>query len=163
MKQQKKVEYGIIIMLLVFNAFFSLLSVVNVRADIDPADIDYSWELDTFSAEISRIWDNDNFLMNETGTYNEVFNYSQGYAISDDEWIEEESVFTYKVNYSYFSNLTLLGDYALRVDLDIYKVDISYGSSVKFIWVGLKNGTFRAEYNVNDITHDFKHENTFYK
>ena len=163
LKQQKKVKYSIVIMLLMFNALFSALSVINVSADIDPADIDYSWELDTFSAEISRVWDNDNFLMNETGSYNDVFNYSHGYAISDTEWIEEESVFTYNVNYSYFSNLTLLGDYALSVNFDIYKVDISYGSSVKFIWVGFKNGTFNAEYNIYDITHDFKHENSFYK
>lgn len=163
MKQLKKVEYGIVVTLLVLNVLFSIVPVVNVHADINPADINYGWELDTFSAQIGKVWNNDNFLMNETGTYNEVFNHSRGYAISDTEWMEEESVFTYNVNYSYFSNLTLFGDYALNVNLDVYKVDISYGTAVSFIWVGFKNGTFRAEYNIYDVTHDFKHENSFYK
>ena len=163
MKQIKKVGYGVIATLLVLNALFSIVPVVNVRADFNPAEIDYSWELDTFTAHISRVWDDNNFLMNETGTYNDVFNHSRGYAISDTEWIEEESVFTYDVNYSYFSNLSLFGDYALNVDLDVYKVDISYGSSVNFIWFGFKNGTFRIDYNIYDINHDFKHENSFYK
>ena len=163
MKQIKKVEYGIVITLLVLNLLFSIVPITNVHADINPSDINYSWALDTFSAQIDRVWNNDNFLMNESGTYNDVFNHSRGYAISDTEWIEEESVFTYNVNYSYFSNLTLFGDYALSVDLDVYKVSISYGTSVSFVWVGFKNGTFSAEYNIYNITHDFKHENSFYK
>jgi hypothetical protein len=150
-------------MLLVFNAFFSIVSVVNVCADIDPADINYSWELDTFSAHVSRVWDDTEFLTNETGSFNDIFNYSRGYAISEDEWLEEESVYTYNVNYSYFSNLTLTGDFTLDVNLDVYKVDISYGSSVYFIWIGFKNGTYCLEVNVNNISRDYKYENTFYK
>jgi hypothetical protein len=102
-------------------------------------------------------------LKNDTGSFNEVFNHSRGYAISEDEWIEEESIFTYNVNYSYFSNLTLFGDYDLSVDLDVYKVSISYGTSVSFIWVGFKNGTLNIEYHIYDMSHDFKHENSFYK
>jgi len=142
---------------------FPVISLVRDQEPIKPEDIKYNWKLDTFSAQIGTIWNGDTFLMNETGTYNEVFNYSRDYAISDTEWIEEESVFTYNVNYSYFSNLSLFGDYALNVNLDVYKVDISYGSSVFFVWVGFKNGTFSAEYNIDDISHDFKHENSFYK
>ncbi len=163
LKQIKKVKYGFVIILLTFNAFFSVLSVVNVRGDIDPADIDVDWELDTFSAHISRVWDDTEFLMNETGSYNDVFNYSHGYAISEDEWIEEESVFTYNVNYSYISNLTLTGDFTIDVNFDVYKVDISYGTSVKFIWIALKNGTYYTEYIVDSISRDYRFENSFYK
>jgi hypothetical protein len=163
MKQLKKVKYGFVITLLVFSALFSVVPVVNVRADIDPADIIYSWELDTFSAHVGRVWNDTNFLLNESGSINDVFNHSYGYAISEEEWIEEESVFSYNVNYSYYSNLTLTGDSTIDVDFDVYKVDISYGSSVYFIWVGFKNGTFYSEYNVNNMTHDFSFENSFYK
>ena len=152
-----------VIIALLATSVFPLIPLVKAQEPIDPEDIEYDWELETFSAQISRVWNNDTFLMNETGTYNEVFNHSRGYAISDTEWIEEESEFTYDVNYSYFSNLTLLGDYALSVDLDVYKVSISYGTAVSFIWVGLKNGTLSIEYNIDSITHDFKHENSFYK
>ena len=128
-----------------------------------PEVIRYKWDLDTFSAQIATVWDNDNFLMNETGDYNEVFNFSCGYAISDTEWVEEESIFTYNISYSYFSNLTLSGDYALDVNLDVYRVQVSYSTSVFFLWVALKSGTFSAEYNIYDINHDFRHENLFNK
>ncbi len=140
-----------------------MISLVSGQEPLKPEDIKYDWSLETFSAQVGKVWNNDTFLMNETGTFNEVFNYSRGYAISDTEWIEEESVFTYNVNYSYFSNLSLFGDYALTVNLDVYKVDISYGTSVFFVWVALKNGTFSAEYNIYSVTHDFRHENSFYK
>jgi hypothetical protein len=151
------------ITLLMFNALFSIVSFTNVRGDIDPADINYSWELDTFSAQISRIWEDTNFLMNETGSYDDTFNHSYGYAISEDEWIEQESVFTYRVNYSYYSNLTLTGDFTIDVDFDVYKVEISYGSTVNLIWIGFKNGTYSAEYVIDCISHNYKHENSFYK
>jgi len=153
---------AVIIALLATSAF-PVIPLVEAQESIDQKDIEYDCKLETFSAQIGKVWNNDNFLMNESGTYNEVFNHSRGYAISDTEWIKEESVFTYNVNYSYFSNLSLFGDYALGVNLDVYKVSISYGTSVSFIWVGFKNGTFSAEYNIYDITHDFKHENSFYK
>ncbi len=151
------------IIALVATSFFPLFILVNAQAPLKPEKIQYDWSLETFSAQIVTVWDHETFLMSETGTYNEVFNYSRGYAINDAEWIEEESMFTYNVNYSYFSNLSLYGNYALDVNLDVYQVDISYGNAISFIWVGLKNGTFNAEYNIFDITHDFKHENEFNK
>jgi hypothetical protein len=163
LKKLKNTKIVVVITLLVINALFSIVPVVNVRGDIDPVDINYSWSLDTFSAHISRVWDDSNFLMNESGSYNDVFNHSHGYAISDTEWIEEESVFTYNVNFSYYSNLTLTGDFVIDVNFDIYRVDISYNTSVYFIWIGFKNGTYNAEYVIDCITHDYRHENSFYK
>ena len=141
-------------------SFFPVFPLVKAGK---PEVIRYQWDLDTFSAQIATVWDNDNFLMNETGDYNEVFNFSRGYAISDTEWVEEESIFTYNISYSYFSNLTVSGDYALDVNLDVYRVQISYSTSVFFLWVALKSGTFSAEYNIYDINHDFRHENLFNK
>jgi len=152
-----------IIITILVSGFFPLIPLVSAQEPFNPTKIKYNWSLETFSAQIGTVWDHESFRMNESGTYDEVFNYSRGYALSDTEWIEEESVFTYNVNYSYFSNLSLFGDYALNVNLDVYKVDISYGTSVFFVWVGLKNGTFSAEYNIYNITHDFRHENSFYK
>ena len=139
------------------------ISSVTAQVTVDPKDIKYDWKLETFSTHISKVWDNEQFLMNETGTFIDSFNYSREYSISDTEWIEEESVFTYNVNYSYFSDLTLSGDYAVNVEIDAYKVDISYGTSVFFLWAALKDGNFGAEYNIYNINHDFKHENSFYK
>ncbi len=152
-----------IIITILVSGFFPLIPLVSAQDPFGPTKIKYNWSLETFSAQIGTVWDHESFRMNESGTYDDVFNYSRGYALSDTEWIEEESVFTYNVNYSYFSNLSLFGDYALNVNLDVYKVDISYGTSVFFVWVGLKNGTFSAEYNIYNITHDFRHENSFYK
>ena len=149
--------------MLLATSFFPLITLVSAQKPLKPENIQYDWNLETFSAQVGTVWNHETFLMNETGSYNEIFNYSRGYAISDTEWMEEESVFTYNVNYSYFSNLNLFGDYSLDIDLDVYKVDISYGTSVYFIWVGLKSGTFSAEYNIYSMYHDFKHENTFYK
>ncbi len=159
----KKPKMMIMLVFLLIPIISPAISLVAAQETVDPKDINYSWELETFSAHIGKVWDNELFLMNESGAYIDSFNHSRGYAISDTEWIEEESVFNYNVNYSYFSSLYLLGDYSLDVNLDVYKVDISYGNSVDFTWVALKNGTLGAEYNIYNINHDFKHENSFHK
>ena len=158
-----KIKYSIMMGFLLIMVASPYISLVIAQETLDPKKINYSWELETFSAHIGKSWDNERFLMDEKGTYIDSFNYSRGYAISDTEWIEEESVFNYNINYSYFSDLTLSGDYDLTVNLDVYKVSISYGTSIFFVWVALKNGNFGAEYNIYDVSHDFKHENVFYK
>lgn len=150
----------ITIILLLSSGLSSLIPTTN--AQIQPR-INFTWILDTYSTEVTTTWDQTSFVMNHTGTYTDVFNYSYGHAISADEWIEEETVFTYDINYTYVSNTTLTGKVAMRTILDVYRVDVSYGKELSLIWLALRNGTYETEAYLSQYEQDYTYSNDYYR
>lgn len=139
------------------------INLIQTTRAAKPPEITYSWNLDTYSTEVTTTWDQTSFLMNHTGTYTDVFNYSYGHAISSDEWLEEETIFTYDINYTYVSNTTLTGNFTMRTVLDGYRVDVSYGTGLDLIWLALKNGTYEMDVFLGQNEQDYTYSNEFYR
>jgi len=151
----------VILLLFIVGTFLNIPS-IKVQAKKKEDNLTYNWQQTTFSYQIGKIWNADNFFMNETGAFHDIFNYTIGYE-NNSYWIVEDSIFTYNVNYSYVSNLTLTGNYFMRGDFEIYRVDISSDDIVNLIWLALKDGSLEAEYNINKMEYDYRHEYQYYK
>lgn len=106
-------------------------------------------------------FDQSSFLMNYTGRYTDEFNYSYGYTVSEDEWIEEETIFTYDINYSYYSNTTLTGNLGMQTALNAYRVDISYGKGLTLIWFALRDGTYEIVTYLTQLKQDYLYSNEY--
>ncbi len=122
----------------------SIFAVLPLVRGAPPPAITYSSGLETYSTEIVDIWNGDSFIINETGSYSGVFNYTFGYEI-DSYWIEEERTVTYISDYSFFQNTTLTGNNTLSMDIDMYTINVSYGDVINLVWMAMKNGTMTWE------------------
>jgi hypothetical protein len=147
--------------------FLSILSFLILSPSVSKAQsavkLDYSWREFNYNTSITKHYGSESFILEESGTVEDSFNYSYGYAVSDSEWVEEESIFSYNSTYNYFSNTTITGDYTLELDFTVYCVDISYGKAVQILWFALKEGTTHAIFDFSRIKEQFRNSNNFSK
>ncbi|MFW9879579.1 MAG: hypothetical protein ACFFG0_41415 [Candidatus Thorarchaeota archaeon] len=124
----------------------------------------FSWAQATYSATSSKIWNGEALIQNYTGSYSDVFTFTDHYIYpSNNTYIEESRVVNHDANYSYYYNYTMEGYLDLDIDITVYKVDVNYGSSAKLIWMALKKGfyeldTYRETYGYNYEYNETNHQ-----
>ncbi|MHA2336152.1 MAG: hypothetical protein ACXACX_02565 [Candidatus Hodarchaeales archaeon] len=110
--------------------------------------LSYSWEEVTFSESQVLVWDDDSYVINDSGSFTAdvysassyKYNESGGYVIREDSTITMDANFTSSVN------ITTSGNSTLNIDIDMYQVNVDYGQNVKLYWFAGKNGTIEHEY-----------------
>ncbi|MFX1344645.1 MAG: hypothetical protein ACFFBC_00535 [Promethearchaeota archaeon] len=148
-------------MLLVLNIHSALLLVDAKQGEDEYAT--FSWTQTTYSATYSKIWDGESVIQNYTGSYSDVFTFTDHYVnLTDNTYIEETRIVDYDANYSYYYNYTREGSFDLDIDINVYRVDVDYGSA-KLIWMALKKGfyeldTYRETYGYNYGYNETNHQ-----
>jgi len=115
------------------------------------------------SFRVSDEWVEESRVLSEMGTFSDTYNYSFGYALNENEWLEENRRVTYASNYTYYLNTTLTGDFSMSMDIDAYRVDVSFGKSASVIWLAIKNGTYEVNYNLDEIKQEQEFINEYTK
>lgn len=135
---------------------FSCFGPVLVTSAPTPK-LTYNWEETTYHFALNRVWNGDSEIINFTGTYSDTKVSSHSFYNSiNNTMIEETRTTYYNANYSAFNNKTIKGYIDIVMDLDVYRVDVDYGKSVKLIWMALKEGSFNVEYYREDWEEDFE-------
>ncbi|MFX1280946.1 MAG: hypothetical protein ACFFA3_16460 [Promethearchaeota archaeon] len=107
----------------------------------------FSWKQTTYSTSLSLVWDGDPLTENYTGSYSDTFTDEVTYFNhSDNAYFEERRTVNYDANYSHFCNYTCSGYLNVDIDIEVYRVDVDYGSSVKLVWMALKKGDYDWDY-----------------
>jgi hypothetical protein len=112
-----------------------------------PPSVNYSWEETAFSQSRVLIWGDDSYVVNDSGSYTDVFNTeSYKYNVSEGYVIREESIIYFDANFTSEANITTSGNSTINIDVDAFQVNVDYAQHVKFIWIAAKNGTLEYEY-----------------
>jgi hypothetical protein len=120
----------------------------SLKTSPPPPSINYSWEETTFSESRVLVWNDDSYVVNDSGSYTAdvysadsyKYNVSGGYVIREDSTISLDANFTSSVN------VTTSGNSTININIDAYQVNLDYGQNVKFMWFAGKNGTLEYEY-----------------
>ena len=111
--------------------------------------VDFSWQETSYSTTISRTWDNEVDIINHSGSYRDIYTVQDiSFNFSEDTFTRAIRTINLDANYSYLLNTTLTGSLDLSMSLDVYRVDIDYGTGLKYIWIAVKKGTLEMEYTI---------------
>ena len=139
------------------------ISMVFVTAQDLSINPRIQWKEMTYSTSISRIWNNENHIIDYSGNYSGVNNYTCEYKDIDGNWIEEERTITHDSSYTCFSNITVTGDIVMDINLDVYHVEVSHENYIQLIWMALKEGSFTLEFNIDKYERYYYYENDYYQ
>jgi len=148
-------------MVLLFLSSFSVSFMVSGSlhtADPKP-ELNYSWEETTFSKSRVLVWNDDSYMVNDSGSYTAdvysadyyKYNVSEGYVIREDSTITLDANFTSSVN------VTTSGNSTINIDIDAYQVNVNYGQDVKFMWFAGRNGTLEYEYYLSKRVENYSY------
>ena len=121
----------------------------------------FSWAETTFSTSLAKVWNGDPVFQNYTGSYSDVYTFTDHYINhSDNTYIEEKRIVDYDANYSYYYNYSFEGSFDLDIDMTVYRVDVDYGSSAKLIWIALKKGFYEIEWYFESYGFNYEYNET---
>jgi hypothetical protein len=109
--------------------------------------LSYSWQDTTFDFSQELDWENEVLTIEDNGNYSEVYNsihYTYNYVIS--RYVIENRTTYHTANYSSAIERVTSGNMTMNMNMDVYRVNIDYGSGVKLIWFAMKRGTIDYEY-----------------
>ena len=110
----------------------------------------YSWKETTYNTSKTIIWNDENQLLNYS-LNDPISNYSTTSIIDDgDYYIVKETNYITERNFSVFHNLTFSGNKTINLDLNVYRVDVSYGDGLQLIWMATKDGNLKIETWIDD-------------
>ena len=115
-------------------------------ADPEPK-LSYSWQDTTYSFSQELEWEDETVSVIDSGNYSEVYNsihYTYNYVIN--RYIIENRTTYHTANYTSAVERVTTGNATINMDMDVYRVNIDYGSGVKLIWFAMKSGTIDYEY-----------------
>jgi len=118
----------------------------------------FSWEETTYSTSLSLVWDGDSVVQNFTGSYSDVFTVDINYYnTSDSAYFEERRVVDYDANYTQFYNYTHKGYLDIDIDIEVFQVQVDYGSSVKLVWMALKKGYYELDNYIDNTGYSYEY------
>ncbi len=138
-------------------AFISILVLstgdLKVYAQEPTPGITFSWSEETFTFSVDQVWDGTPEVLNFTGEYaDDYIHWNHYYNGTGDTWVREDVVTNHFANFSYFYNGSKTGYIKLNFTLEVYRVDISIGTSGKVIWMAVKSGIMEYEKHVGNET-----------
>ena len=154
----KRKKSKVMMILLVLMIYSTAFGNYNVVGDPKPPSVSFDWSEETYSVSFEAEWDGTPKAINFSGYYADTYTYHDAYFNStEDTLTRKTSTVFYEANYSNNANSTIVGDISMNVTLDIYRVDISYGKDVKFIWAAVKNGTLEVERNMMSEGYNYEY------
>lgn len=132
-----------------------------VQASLEISDpepeVNYSWQETTFGFSNDLLWEDEEFVLDYSGSYSDVYEteYIIEYNFAEDYKIKEYSTVHFDANYTNFANVTTSGNATIDFNFDVYRVNVDYGSGVKLIWFALKKGVVEYESYLIDKSMDF--------
>lgn len=170
---KKKVLNLFLIPILLIASFSFILTDVNgQQSNTLPNGAVYESGENTYGSEVIKIWDEESFINNHTGSYSDIYTYSYDYerwewnstkGDYDKYLVRAECETKYESNYTSFTNTTMTGNSTLTTNLDVYRVNVTYGDNLYLIWMGLKNGTWNFKYFIDDMDYNYHYYNQYYR
>lgn len=134
--------------------------ITSVRGQEETPTVTFSWREASYSTSIHRVWDNEIDIVNYSGTYTDFYTVEDNsFNLSEDTFTRAIRDITYDANYSYLLNTTLTGSLDVSLSLTVYRVNIDYGTGLKFIWIAIKEGTMEMELTI--VSHIYSY--TYYE
>jgi len=110
----------------------------------------YSWNETTYTTSKIIFWNDENRFLNYS-INSLIFNYTTtSVSYYGDEYYVNTTYYYKEMNYSVYYNLTFSGNKTIDVDLNIYRVDISYGDGLQLVWMAMKDGTLKIDTWITD-------------
>ncbi len=111
---------------------------------------EFSWEETRFVSQINYIFEDEIFVMQDSGIDYYIGEYTNSYIDIDNEtgkeiWVEVIVNYTVQSNFTYFQNNTMTGNITITSEFDVYQVNVSYLPNLQLIWMALKNGSLIME------------------
>ena len=134
-----------------------LLFIPKVISQSPPQPV-FNWSEVAFAYHLDRVWTGDSFIINYSGSYSDVFHTNDHiFNYTENTYTRILRDITYYANYSYFSNTTRQGDFSIDMALDIYRVNINYGTGAKLVWFALKKGAIQMDYNIDSYFKNYSY------
>lgn len=150
-----KTKYKSVLLLsLLFTACLGPLTTLG-RSTANPrtSKPTFSWQEMNYTYNMTRIWNGESNVINYSNSYSKVFvTNSHYYNESANTWTREINTFDYHANYSFYSNLTFVGNISIGMDLEVYQVNVRLGDAVNMVWVALKEGVLDMDYYLDSWT-----------
>jgi len=146
----KMKKVGLLFVLLLANIY--ICGSIDVSADIGtlPNGAVYSWEETQYYVEKTTVWNSVNQVINYSNEYSYDISYTSSYNDTADTYIVK-TVNTHRdSNSTVFQNLTFSGNQTVKADLNVYRVDVSYGDGLKLIWMATKDGSWEIDYWITE-------------
>ncbi|MBN1801988.1 MAG: hypothetical protein JW891_10805 [Candidatus Lokiarchaeota archaeon] len=138
----KSISIGFIPILIIASLCFLI---PPVKAAKTPINAIYNWGEEMFNVYQVSIWENEIVESNYTGsdeyTYSYIY-YCDNYTLDSSgnplSYLECHSEGYSKSNYSSYNKITMSGNYTNEMNIDVYRVEATYGDSVQLIWMAGK-------------------------
>ena len=142
----KMKKVGLIFVLILANIY--LFGSLGVTADTNslPNGAIYSWEETQYSVEKTTIWNDVNHVLNYSSEYSYNIFHTRTYNDTGDTYIVKTTNTDRVSNATVFQNLTYSGNQTVKADLNVYRVDASYGDGLQLIWMATKDGAWEVDY-----------------
>ncbi|MBD3216274.1 MAG: hypothetical protein GF311_26910 [Candidatus Lokiarchaeota archaeon] len=114
---------------------------------IDEPSIEYSSGMVTRSFSLFREYNNESVYSEDSGTSLGSYSYETDTYWQEGDYYVEESLVEYTIEYDNAYNRTTAGTFELGVEMDLYEVEITYGTQLSVLVYALKNATFFMEMN----------------
>jgi hypothetical protein len=137
---------------------FGILVNGSLKMSAPPPDVNYSWEETTFSESRVLQWTDDSFVINDSGSYSDVYETDAfKYNVSEGYVIKEMHTIYFDANFSSECNVTTSGNATINMNIDVIQVELDYAQKVDFLWFAAKNGTLEYEYYLSRKTEDISY------
>ena len=138
---------------------FSFTANSSLKTSDPPPTVTYSWEETTFSEQRVLIWNDDSYVVNDSGSYTtDVYSADMyKYNVSEGYVIREDSIITLDANFTSRVNITTSGNSTININIDAFQVNVDYGKDVRFLWFAGKNGTLEYEYYLSKRVENYSY------
>lgn len=133
-----------------------------------PNEIVYSWSETTYSIDHITIWDETPQIMEYSGMDSYITNYTYSYDLNSTHYREITHTGEYFTQYEYFNNMSITGNMTNRLDMNVYRVDISYDNNndgvvdLQLIWMAVKDATWYIDDWITEQTDYYNYTNNNY-
>ena len=147
------------VLLLLSSVSVSFMVSGSLKTSAPKPELNYSWEETTFSQSRVLVWNDDSYVVNDSGSYTtDVYSADMyKYNVSEGYVIREDSIITLDANFTSRVNITTSGNSTININIDAYQVNLNYGQDVKFYWFAGKNGTLEYEYYLSKRVENYSY------
>ncbi|MFW9969256.1 MAG: hypothetical protein ACFFDF_03585 [Candidatus Odinarchaeota archaeon] len=159
---KKTITMIIVLWCLIAGPFIMIGVYANPTPLVKPT---FSWQKTTFSFSLQKIFVNDTQEISNTGSFMDNYIVREyNYSKTGDHLIKAIHTVDLEANFSTYSKTILSGNYTIDITLDVYRVNINYGTGVKFYWFAVTQGTYELNYYTTYYFNNYSYfeENTRY-
>jgi len=155
-KKMKSKKIHVLLIPIFLFANISFLLVPFARSTTLPNGAVYSWSETIYSIDQVTIWDEEPQIMEYDGSYSYTNTHSYSYDYNSTHYCEITSIGEYFSEYDSYTNMSITGNMSQQMDLNVYRVDVSYDNNsdgitdLQLIWMAIKDATWYFDYWITD-------------